>query len=329
MKQDLISVVVPVYNVERYLRACLDSLLAQTYSSLDILLVDDGSTDRSGAICDEYAHRDPRIRVVHQKNGGLSDARNTGISLATGRYITFVDSDDAVSADMLAYLYELIIREKADIATCQKQLIDENGKNIPSRAKSRSQTVHGNENCMKAFLVSKDIDTAAWGKLYKRELFREVRYPKGKYCEDIFTTYRLFALSNTITVGEERKYGYRVRSDSIMHRDFLPKHMDVIEGALLRADFVAAHYPKLLTDAQAGIISSVNLCVSKIIQSEQSMKDLKDVMARLQRYYRTYEKAYLKSRKRILTKLFTIAAYWNLTATVRLCRIFWRDPRRS
>ena len=129
MSEPLISVIVPVYNVEKYIAACVDSILAQTYTNLEILLVDDGSTDSSGALCDEYARRDVRVRVIHQENGGLSDARNTGMQSAQGTYFAFVDSDDFIAGDYIAYLYGMIEKHHAQIAVCGYQKVypgDEN-----------------------------------------------------------------------------------------------------------------------------------------------------------------------------------------------------------
>ena len=130
----MISVIVPVYNVEKYLRQCLDSVLAQTYRELEIILVDDGSTDGSGAICDEYATRDSRIKVVHQQNGGLSSARNAGLDLATGEYVAFVDSDDYIHETMLELLYQALVENNADTVICNFERVDEKGDVISVRS---------------------------------------------------------------------------------------------------------------------------------------------------------------------------------------------------
>ena len=149
--EDLISVVVPVYNVERFLPACIDSILCQGYKNLEIILCDDGSTDSSPQICDEYAKKDSRIHVIHKKNGGLSDARNAGIDIAFGKYIIFVDSDDFIDKNMIMYLYNAMITYQADMACCQRQEVKENGELIIARKKYKSFIINGNSKCMKEF----------------------------------------------------------------------------------------------------------------------------------------------------------------------------------
>ena len=313
-QNNLITVVVPVYNVKQYLKECIESLCHQTYKNLEIILVDDGSTDQSGEICDSYQHTDSRIHVIHQKNGGLSDARNTGIEAASGKFITFVDSDDVCDPNMISYLYKLLCFHEADLSVCQRCLIDETS--MPKEVRYRSiedRVVLGNHNCMKAFLAQSDIDTVAWGKLYKTELFDSVRYPYGKYNEDVFTTYKIIAKCNYIAVGSKRLYQYRVRPASIMQSGFSEKHLDGIAGACVRADFIKTEYPDLSVYANAKIIYAVNQCALRIAKDKRlEPSRRKTLTATLQKYYRSYEKDYLRGPGSIGAKLFSLVALLDL-----------------
>ena len=191
METELISVIVPVYNVERYLRRCVDSILHQTYQDLEVLLVDDGSTDASGAICDEYAAREERVTAVHQKNGGLSAARNTGLERAKGTYLCFVDSDDFLDSRMLETLCRDLQEQNADVAVVGFRMFEREEELAPAELTVPVQCMTGRE-AIRSTLVSDELGDFAWNKLYKRELFRDIRYPLGRMMEDQGTTYRIF-----------------------------------------------------------------------------------------------------------------------------------------
>ena len=243
MADELISVIVPIYGVEDYLARCLDSLLGQTYARLEILCVDDGSTDRSGEICEAYARRDARVRVFHKSNGGLSDARNYGIERAQGAYITCVDADDLVDADYVEYLYALLKKYGARMSICQHRVCREGGR-------IRDADLRGDESllpcaCLERMLYDDVINTSAWAKLYARELFASVRYPVGKLFEDIATTYRLMLQCDAIAVGYEAKYSYMLRKDSIVSGDFCPAKLDLLEMTDAMAEDVLQTCPEL------------------------------------------------------------------------------------
>lgn len=249
MKQDLISVVVPVYNVEKYLCKCVDSILNQTYQNLEIFLVDDGSLDNSGRICDEYAKKDNRIIAIHKSNGGLSDARNVAIEQATGKYITFIDSDDYVSLDMIEFLHQNVTKYQADISTCmyrsfcEKQAID-----TVDQGGFRVH-VFDAEQALETMLYQKECTTSAWGKLYLTKLFKNIRYPFGKICEDLDTTYLLFSKAKKIVISNCKKYYYLQRADSIINSKFNEKRMDALEFAKKETLYVQAYYPKITKSA--------------------------------------------------------------------------------
>lgn len=242
----LISVIIPVYNVEKYLKRCMDSVLNQTYTNLDIVLVDDGSTDKSGDLCDEYQQIDSRVRVIHKKNGGLSDARNIGIENARGEYLTFVDSDDELVLDCVEYLYRLICKYNCSISSCAAQVIIEKNRKV-YKNKLYTDEILSAHNGLKNMLYQKGIGVSAWGKLYKKELFSKtgIRYPIGKFAEDTGTTYKFLLIVPAIAWGYQCKYKYWIRENSLTTSSFTPKHFDLIELADNMVHDIYRHFPDL------------------------------------------------------------------------------------
>lgn len=225
-----VTIIVPVYNVEKFIGKCIDSLLAQTYINLEIILVDDGSTDKSGVICDDYHHRDTRIRVIHKQNGGLSSARNVGIKAATGDYLSFVDSDDYVSCDMIQKLVYNMELNDVDISCCNFSYVYEqrNTSKVHEIAIDEDEVYSSQEACN--FLLLEDYYLCfAWNKLYKKYLFKDISYPVGKINEDIITTYRIFQKAQRVSFVTDALYFYRMRSDSITHKKITKRNYDLLE----------------------------------------------------------------------------------------------------
>ncbi len=243
MDNPLISVVVPVYNVEAYLKECLDSLMSQTFKNFELLLVDDGSTDESGKICDSYAETDSRIRVIHRENGGLSAARNTGIENAKGEYITFVDSDDYVKDTYLQYLYDLICEYGTKVSVCCHEVLCEDGKLIPQKADFRG--TFNAETAIKKMLYHDMVDTSSWAKLFHKSMFDDIRFPHGKVFEDIATTYLYFDKAGTVAFGGESQYFYRIRKNSIVNIGFSLKKFQLLENTDEMGEYVLKKYPNL------------------------------------------------------------------------------------
>ena len=241
---DLITVVIPIYNVDKYLEKCVESVINQTYKNIEIILVDDGSTDESGKICDDYKEKDSRIEVIHKKNGGLSDARNFGIEQATGKYITFIDSDDIVEKDYIEYLYNLIKKYNSEISICAYSILMESGKKIDN-GKGYCEEKLTKLEALDRMLNEKGYSVSACAKLYDVELFKNVRYPIGKLCEDNGTTYKLFDKADTIAYGNESKYYYFKRKGSIMLSSFNEKKFDMIELTDEMCDYIDSKYPEL------------------------------------------------------------------------------------
>lgn len=243
-EEPLISVVLPVYNVERFLKRCVDSVENQDYKNLEILLVDDGSTDSSGTLCDDLARKDHRIVVIHKANGGVSDARNCGIAQAKGKYIAFVDPDDEVDLDYLSYLYSLIIQFKCKMSLCSHRILHEKSGKLVNLG-NKTETLLSAENCIEKMCYHNLVDTSVWGKLYKTSLFHEIVYPRGKKFEDMGTTYQLFLKSKTVACGFNPKYTYHIRDNSITTGPFHPSKLDLLEMTDRMARDVVHCYPDL------------------------------------------------------------------------------------
>ena len=270
---ELISVIIPVYNVEKYLRKCLDSVCNQSYKRLEIILVDDGSTDGSGAICDEYAYTDKRIRVVHKENGGLSDARNVGLDHATGQYIGFVDSDDFIEFDMYEKLYTACVLWGADISLCGKRIVNENGCIVSEKNIVDAETLYTSKEAICSLLTWKSCDSAAWDKLYSANLFLKIRYPFGKLHEDLNVTCRLFELSNKIIQIPYVGYNYLLRSNSICRQSLSKRKFDLYEQAKFNVDFVCGKYPDLKEEADFFLLACSLGVISTLMDSSTSSID--------------------------------------------------------
>ncbi len=237
--EDKISIIVPIYKVEKYLRRCIDSIRAQTYTNLEILLIDDGSPDRCPQICDEYASKDSRVRVIHQVNGGLSAARNTGINAATGKYIGFVDSDDYIDCSMYEKLLCSIIESNADVSVCGYKMISEVGRDIEedNDITSVDEVVQGNIILRERLLdTNSALWVVAWNKLYRKEIFDSIRYPIGKINEDEFLVHLIYA-NRTIAFVNYTGVFYLQRADSIMGKKNKTVAFDLTEAKLLRCEF--------------------------------------------------------------------------------------------
>ncbi len=216
--EKLVSVIVAVYNIEEYLPRCVDSILAQTYRNLEIILVDDGSKDQSGSICDSYAEKDRRIKVIHKKNGGLSDARNAGMDAATGEYIGFVDGDDWIEPDMYRAMYFACEKEKAQAAVCRYKQITKSGIIDGSAGNSVSLS---RDEALEIYVCGDErylIYNSVWSKLFARDLVEGMRFPVGKNSEDIMFTTRAFCRMERLVYLDEAYYNYVLdREGSIMN----------------------------------------------------------------------------------------------------------------
>jgi glycosyltransferase involved in cell wall biosynthesis len=220
-----ISIIVPVYKVEPYLHKCVDSILAQTFTDFELILVDDGSPDRCGEICEEYAKKDSRIRVIHKVNGGLSDARNAGLDIAKGDYVGFVDSDDWIEPDMYQLLYDMCTANNCEIANCTSTIYYKNKTVING---SHGLIIHTRDQAMRAMLEGQLYDEVVWTKLIKRSLLKEIRFPVGIVYEDTAFTYKVIHESQTVCCIGAPKYNYIKRENSVMDKAIKNIRIDAV-----------------------------------------------------------------------------------------------------
>ncbi len=225
----LISVIVPVYNVAKILERCINSIRQQIYPNLEIILVDDGSTDMSGTFCDVFAKQDQRIKVIHQPNQGLSMARNAGLKLTTGKWVTFVDSDDTIHPDMIDLLHRLCYQNKAKMSICGFYEVRSEGTGSLKPHQPSQERVFTTVECLKAMLCEEGFSMSAWGKLYARELFDLVEFPPHRLYEDVGTTYKLVLQCDRIAVSNAEYYNYYQTPGSITQQSFNLKKLDLID----------------------------------------------------------------------------------------------------
>ena len=314
----LVSVIVPVYNVENFLPNCIESIIGQTYSNFELILVDDGSPDTCGSICDMYAKSNSKIRVIHQNNAGLSAARNAGIEIAKGDYLTFIDSDDFVLPHFLEVLVKGCEMNQADLSVCAytRCFFNDCARSIVEKDLIESYECFTDDK-MKIFLTTKKIRTCAWGKLYKRILFDNLRFPVGKYNEDEFTTYLTIHSANKIVVSDYKGYVYRFNDNSIMNETFSPKKMHGVEGCLERMHFIEKEYPKL---KKFGYRAVVYACNQVLLSMSRSKIVDESILKRLQPLYRKYAFYYVFTRSAFLGKIFALLSFVNVQISLNLAR---------
>lgn len=283
-----ISVIVPIYNVEKYLKKCIDSIINQTYSNLEIILVDDGSPDNCGKICDEYQVQDSRIKVIHKKNGGLSDARNAGIKEATGEIISFIDSDDFIDLDMYEYMLNEMQKENADIVICGTKIDFEKGKTNIKRAEERK--ILKSKDALIELNSFKSFDMAVWNKLYKKEIIEGIFFPVGKKSEDYFVMYQYFDRAKNILILPEAKYHYIQRANSISRGKNITH--DYIEGSKQQKAFFDKKYPEI------SFVGNTAYAFSYIAIYNRYIKNKLKISKNLKKKFKAEVKKYIKDIKR-------------------------------
>ena len=242
MDNELISIIVPVYKVEKYLEKCVKSILKQTYTNLEVILVDDGSPDICGQLCDELAKTDDRIKVFHKENGGLSDARNYGVERANGEYIGFVDSDDYIHECMYEELYKAIKKSGTSIVECGVTRVYKN--TLRSHYEGEDYfLVLDREGYLKEYLENKRLYGSAWCKLIHKDLAKKIKFPTGKIYEDAFYTLELLKTVDKYTLISGNYYYYYIRENSITTRPFSSKDMDYIEIMNQIEDYTLSNFP--------------------------------------------------------------------------------------
>ncbi|MDQ0413809.1 glycosyltransferase family 2 protein [Mesobacillus stamsii] len=312
-----ISVIIPVYKVEKYLHQCIESIIKQTYNNLEIILVDDGSPDNCGELCDEYMKKDNRIKVIHKENGGLSDARNAGINIATGDYIGFVDSDDFIETDMYEFLYRLIKKHNADISICG---ISRFQNEVSINKETYEEICFTSELAIKEILNDYKFHSHACDKLFKAELFKTIRFPKGKLYEDVYTAYKLFYNANKIAFNSTPKYYYRITDGSISNSIFSTRDLDLIEASEQLLEFVEDKYPHML-NIQINTYVRHNVALLRKIVDADYYDDL--VIGKLRKNVQENLCQYMFSRYKVSSKCFALMVSINY----RLASIIYKKLR--
>lgn len=312
MKNEKISIIVPVYKSEKYLNNCIDSILNQSYKNLEIVLVNDGSPDNSGKICDDYAKNDSRIKVIHKSNEGVSSARNNGIETATGEYIIFFDSDDFVPENSVKDLYEECVKNEADMAMCSFSKI-KNGTKI-SKNYDEIQILN-REEALKNFLKEEFFNCALWNKIFKRELIQEQRFDINlSIAEDFEFIYHLLKKVNKVAVNMTKNvYYYEVRQASIMQGCFNEKFKKESNLCKIVLEEIKKEYPSLEKYAirryQRALISCLSKCLKetgKIDEVKYMIEDLKKYPLEVKGYnkIRAYMLFYCKWMLKIIYKIY-------------------------
>lgn len=312
-----LSVVVPIYNVEKYLKQCLNSLANQTLSNIEIILVNDGSTDNSEAICQSYAEQDSRIKLFSKPNGGLSDARNFGIQKVTSPVVGFVDSDDYVDLDMFQVLMELKLRSNAEIAVGGVKMVSNDGEEYMVRA-VEGEIIADRHDAMEELLKSKRITNSVCNKIFDITLFDQISFPVGKLYEDEYVTYKLFDRANKVAMTNEVSYYYRSSPNSITHKPFSEREFDRIDASVIKVGYIDKKYPDLVQYAKRYLVYDCVMALSK-------MKKYKSTYDQITRdNIRKYLGCFMRGDYSKGTKLFALIAAVSPALAVRLYRTITR-----
>ena len=272
-RETQISVIVPVYNVEKYLARCVDSILAQTYENLEVILVDDGATDRSGLICDEFASKDSRVKVIHKKNGGLSSARNAGLETAAGEYIAFVDSDDWIEPDAYAHMMQLMKKHQVKLVCGGRYDVSgKTGERTVGLCPKREAVISGEELAGRIFLWA-GCDSSACDKLYHRSLLEHFRYPEGKVCEDVPVTYKIVLQAERVAMSDRPFYNYYHRAGSIsMASAITEKTFHFSQHTEVIYPYIRDHHPAIAAQARYLRVRSLSHILLLLEQSEAEVR---------------------------------------------------------
>lgn len=277
-----ISVIVPIYNVGEYLNRCIESIVYQTYTKLEIILVDDGSSDGCPQMCDEWAEKDTRIKVIHKTNGGLSDARNSGMKIATGKYISFIDSDDYIALDFFETLLSVMKKENSDIVECSVVKFYEDGR-FEKYSDDLAVTTFETESALSGLIAENPFHQHVWNKLYKTQLVQDIPYAVGKLNEDEFWTYQVFGRAQKVSKINKTMYYYFQRNSSIMGVRYNFRRLDALEGKSNRQKYIEKNYPNLAAQAKIDFYGSCMFayqCVIKYL----SGKEKREAITRIKRY---------------------------------------------
>lgn len=316
----LISIVVPIYNVEKYLQQCIKSLVSQTYRNLEIILVDDGSPDHCPEMCDEWEKKDMRIRAFHKKNGGLSDARNYGVKQARSEYVVFVDSDDYVTEDCISYLVHLKQKYHTDISIGGTVAVYDDVPPKRFRKKEREMYLSA-EEAIREMFYNPAMGICAPNKLYPKALLDKWKFPYGKFYEDLATTYKILSSCNTVVYGTRQTYFYRQRTGSIIHSHLDDKHLsDTLSILEEMIAFTNCRRSNLEKAAEACYVRRMVELVPRVLSGSQKDKKMFRVLQkRVKAYYQNViQDERVKKRTKIKSS-FVILGYWPSFLLWKVC----------
>lgn len=299
---DLISIIIPCYNVEQYIRHCLDTVINQTYKNLEIICVNDGSTDNTLKVLKEYEAKDERIIVITQENMGLSGARNTGLKVFKGKYVAFIDSDDYIALEYIEHLYKAIKDNHADMSCCNVIHVDEAGNIIEVEKRKAFAVFESNYECYRAHAKGKGITVAAWCKLMTAELVKDFEYPVGKLYEDTASIQYLLKNCNRAVVIDELLYYYVIRKSSITHRVWTSNQLDLLWAHDIRIEYITNLYPDLA-------VSLEKQFGGKLIATWYHMGNFSNVTKEDIRIFKAYARKYLKPSLKYSKKKWMILGF--------------------
>ncbi|WML45813.1 glycosyltransferase [Neobacillus sp. PS3-40] len=291
--EPVISIIVPVYNTEQYLKKCIDSILKQTFTNFEIIIVNDGSTDKSGSISDEYATKDNRVKVIHKRNGGLSSARNAGIKIAKGEFIGFVDGDDYIDVNMYYELYRLCRETESDISICKFER-EIKGK-LTNKIEAEFNKVMDNQEAMRQLFLGNLYRFSVCNKLFRKTCFDNILFPEGRIHEDLSTTYKLFSNSNKAVYTNYKGYVYVKRENSILTSKFNEKRLDAFIGWEEILSFMNQNYPKLSREFISCFAYSSVDNIFYILDQVENKEKRGSYLFIIQRLVRKYYKQILKN----------------------------------
>ena len=305
MKNALISVIVPIYNTRQYLDRCVESIISQTYQALEIILVDDGSTDGSGEMCDTWAKKDSRIKVIHKENGGAASARNKGIALAGGEYISFADSDDYLDNDIFEFLYNLLTENNADVARCG-YYTNTNGAETTEFTDYSVRVLNSSQAI--SDLATSGYGGTPWCKLYKTQTLKAHLYNKEDGCsEDILHNFRVYSECTRLVFCDAPKYHYVIREGSITNNSFGKGAFDIIRAKSIILDYAREH-SEIIDDAVFGYVFSAYIVLSGCIRSGKFEEEKNRLIKSILQYKKTIYKSPLYSKKyKLRTALLSLS----------------------
>lgn len=314
--EPLISVIIPVYNVEKYLNKCITSVVEQTYKNLEIIIVDDGSTDQSPEICDEWEKRDGRIQVVHSSNGGAGKARNTALDMATGDYVTFVDSDDYIAPQM----YQVLLEQFYDgigIVECNYSMVYDDYEQFKEETKIYKIHTYSAMQAMHENINDHIFRQLIWNKMYRKDVIKGIYFPTGKKIDDEFWTYQAIGNASKLIYMDQKLYAYRQQEQSVMHLLDAKKRLEALKAKEERHKYICKFMPQLKTE------SLNNLWFTCIYQGQRVLKDknkenLKSVYPQIKRFIKKYPQTNLKDITDKKQKIWIIFAKISFCGTCKI-----------